>query len=91
MFDIPLLFETNGDKIMDAVACVYIDEETQKERTLDRGTMTEEQFSKILSKQMSITEKRMRSDYVIKTDTIEHAREQVQQVLQQIRSQMNYA
>ena len=53
--------------------------------------MTEEQFSKILSKQMSITEKRMRSDYVIKTDTIEHAREQVQQILQQIRSQMNYA
>ena len=91
VFDIPLLFEINGDKTMDAVACVYIDEETQKKRTLDRGTMTAEQFSKILAKQMSIAEKRIRSDYVIKTDTIEHAREQVQQILQQIRSQMNYA
>ena len=91
VFDIPLLFETNGYKHMDAVACVYIDEETQKKRTLDRGTMNEEQFSQILSKQMPISEKRARADYVIITDTVEHVREQVRHILRQIRSQLTNA
>ena len=91
VFDIPLLFETNGDKHMDAVACVYIDKETQKKRTLNRGTMTEKQFSQLLSKQMPISEKRARADYVIITDTVEHARNQVKSILEQIRSQLNDA
>ena len=91
VFDIPLLFETNGDKHMDAVACVYIDKETQKKRTLNRGTMTEKQFSQLLSKQMPISEKRARADYVIITDTVEHARNQVKNILEQIRSQLNNA
>ena len=91
VFDIPLLFETNGDKHMDAVACVYIDKETQKKRTLNRGTMTEKQFSQLLSKQMPISEKRARADYVIITDTIEHARNQVKNILEQIQSQLNDA
>ena len=88
VFDIPLLFETNGDKHMDAVACVYIDVETQKKRILDRGTMTEEQFSQILSKQMPISEKRARADYVITTDTVENVRHQVKHILTDIRSQL---
>ena len=91
VFDIPLLFETDGDKHMDAVACVYIDEETQKKRTLDRGTMTEKQFLQILSKQMPIAEKRARADYVIITDTVEHARNQVKNIVKQIRSQLKNA
>jgi len=42
VFDIPLLFETRADKQMDAVACVFIDKETQKKthtrtRYNDRG------------------------------------------------------
>ena len=91
VFDIPLLYETNGDKHMDAVACVYIDEETQKKRTLNRGTMTEEQFFQILTKQMPISEKRARADYVIMTDTVENVRHQVKHILQQIRTQLNDA
>ena len=91
VFDIPLLFETNGDKHMDAVACVYIDEETQKKRALDRGTMTEEQFSQFLTKQMPISEKRARADYVITTDTVEHVRDQVKDILQEIRSELTNA
>ncbi len=91
VLDIPLLFETNSDIYMDAVVCVYIDEETQKKRALDRGTMTEEQFFQILAKQMPVAEKRLRADYEIETDTIEHAREQIKHILQRIRSQINYA
>lgn len=81
VFDIPLLFEGGGDAAMDAVVCVHVDAETQRRRVLDRGTMTVEQFEHILQKQMPIDEKLARSDFTIETDTLEHARAQVEQVL----------
>lgn len=88
VFDIPLLFETGGDAEMDAVACVFVDAEIQRDRVLARGTMTEAQFEHILSKQMPIEEKCARSDFVIETDTLEHAEAQVQTVLQQIKKRL---
>lgn len=86
VFDIPLLFETGGDATMDAVACVSIPAEEQKRRVMARGTMTEAQFEQIRAKQMPNTEKCARSDYVIVTDTLDHARAQVQDVVRQIRA-----
>jgi dephospho-CoA kinase len=50
-----------------------------------------EQFEVIRTKQMPANEKRDRSDFVIITDTIEHARVQVQNVLTQIRLRMTHA
>ncbi|AUR00929.1 dephospho-CoA kinase [Phaeobacter inhibens] len=85
VFDIPLLFETGGDTGMDAVACVWIDAETQRQRVLARGTMTVEQFEQILQKQMPIEEKKARADYLIETDTPGHAQTQVRTILAQIR------
>ena len=91
VFDIPLLFETGGDARMDAVAVVSVDAETQRDRVLARGTMTEEQFNAIRAKQMPDAEKRARADYVIVTDTMDHARQQVQDVVTDIRSRMKDA
>lgn len=88
VFDIPLLFETGGDAAMDAVAVVTIDADTQRDRVLARGTMTEAQFEAIRAKQMPDAEKRARADFVIVTDTVEHARAQVQSVIRQIRERM---
>ncbi|NNE50813.1 MAG: dephospho-CoA kinase [Sulfitobacter sp.] len=88
VLDIPLLFETGGEARVDAVACVIVDEVTQKERVMERGTMTEAQFENIKSKQLPAAEKAARADYVIETDTIEHARAQVQAVVQDIRSKL---
>jgi len=85
VFDIPLLFETGGDSSMDAVACVRVDAATQRARVLERGTMTEAQFEQILAKQMPIDEKSARADYVIETDTLDHAKTQVSAILDQIR------
>ncbi|MEP2715741.1 dephospho-CoA kinase [Pseudophaeobacter sp.] len=85
VFDIPLLFETAGDGAMDAVACVRVDAATQRERVMERGTMTEAQFEQILVKQMPIDEKAARADFVIETDTLDHAKEQVLAILGQIR------
>jgi len=91
VFDIPLLFETGGNAEMDAVACVTVDADTQQERVLARGTMTVEQFRHILQKQMPIEEKCARADYVIETDTLEHAKVQVAGILADIRSKQSHA
>ena len=85
LLDIPLLFETNGDKHMDAIACVDIDPETQRERVLQRNTMTEEQFEQILNKQLPNNVKCSQSDFVIKTDNLDHAKEQVAHIVELIR------
>ncbi|MDO6729804.1 dephospho-CoA kinase [Marinovum sp. 2_MG-2023] len=86
VFDIPLLFETGGEAMMDAVACVFVTPEVQRRRVMARGTMTAAQFEQILAKQMPIDEKLARATFQIETDTLEHARTQVKDVVQQIRS-----
>lgn len=91
VFDIPLLFETGGDAAMDAVACVTVPPEVQEARVLARGTMTREQFEQIRASQMPDAEKRRRADYVIVTDTHDHARQQVRAVLADIREKMAHA
>ncbi|MGB7319467.1 MAG: dephospho-CoA kinase [Planktotalea sp.] len=88
VFDIPLLFETGGDKRMDAVACVYVDVATQRQRVLDRGTMNEAQFEQILAKQLPIEEKRRKAEYEIETDTLDHARAQVLAIVEDIKAKL---
>ena len=85
LLDIPLLFETNGDKHMDAIVCVNIDTETQRERVLQRNTMTEKQFEQILNKQLPNDVKCSQSDFVIQTDNLDHAKEQVAHIIELIR------
>lgn len=91
VLDIPLLFETGGDGAMDAVVCVAIPDAVQRDRVLARGTMTEAQFDAIRAKQMPAEEKCARSDYVIVTDTPDHARAQVRDVVQDIREKLRHA
>lgn len=91
VFDIPLLFETGGHAQMDAVVCVSIKAEIQQKRVMARGTMTLDQFEAIRAKQMPNAEKCAQSDYVIETDTIEHARRQVQDVVAGIRGKFSHA
>lgn len=91
VLDIPLLFETGGEARVDATICVSVDAATQKARVMERATMTEEQFNAIRAKQMPDSDKRGRADYVIITDTPEHAAQQVREVLADIRKRMTHA
>lgn len=91
VLDIPLLFETGGEAMMDAVAVVSVDAAEQRRRLMERGQMTPEQFDQIIAKQMPDAEKRARADYVILTDTLEHARAQVQAVVREIRAGLSDA
>ncbi|MBL4768441.1 MAG: dephospho-CoA kinase [Rhodobacteraceae bacterium] len=91
VFDIPLLFETGGDQRMDAVICVSVPRDLQEKRVLERGTMSKIQFELILSKQMPDEEKRTRADYVIFTDTLDHARTQVRDIVAEIKAGLGNA
>ena len=88
LLDIPLLFETGGDAGMDAVVVVTAPPDIQRQRVLERGTMTEAQFETILAKQTPDAEKRARADYVIETLNLEDARAAVHSCLKDIRRRL---
>lgn len=88
ILDIPLLFETGAETECDAIAVVSVDATTQRQRVLDRGEMLEADFEMILSRQTPDAEKRARANYVIITDTLDHAREQVHHILTEIRESL---
>jgi dephospho-CoA kinase len=65
--DVPLLFETGGEKRVDAVVVVTTSPELQRERILTRSNMTEEKLEAILLRQMPDAEKRKRAHFVVDT------------------------
>ncbi|PID35435.1 MAG: dephospho-CoA kinase [Rhodobacterales bacterium] len=91
VLDIPLLFETGADDLADVVVVASIDPQTQEQRVLTRGTMSEEMFHNILAKQVPDAVKRARADYIVTTDTPDHARQQVVEILESIRGRQTDA
>jgi dephospho-CoA kinase len=67
VLDIPLLFETRGDRRCDAVLVVTAPAAVQRFRVLRRPGMTEERFRAILARQVPDSEKRRRADHVVHT------------------------
>lgn len=67
VLDIPLLFETHGEKRCDVVAVVSAPSFLQAARVLARPGMTRQRLDAVLAKQMPDVEKRRRADVVVPT------------------------
>ncbi|WPO42299.1 dephospho-CoA kinase [Tardiphaga sp. 42S5] len=80
--DVPLLYETGGEKRVDAVVVVSTNPEQQRERILAREGMTAEKLDAILARQLPDAEKRKRADFVVDTSNgLDPVREQIREIL----------
>ena len=68
VLDIPLLFETGGERRCDAVIVVSAPAYLQRQRVLRRPGMSDEKLDLLLGRQMPDAEKRRRADFVINTN-----------------------
>jgi dephospho-CoA kinase len=81
VLDIPLLFETGGERRVDAVVVVSAPAEMQRARVLERGVAAA-QLDAMLARQIPDVEKRARADFVVDSSQgVEHARDQVNSIL----------
>jgi dephospho-CoA kinase len=67
LFDIPLLFETNGEAEFDKVIVVSAPADVQRERVLGRTGMSAAKLDAIAARQTADADKRERADFVINT------------------------
>lgn len=87
VLDVPLLYETGGDRKVDKVVVVSAPADLQLQRVLARPGMDEAKFEAILARQTPDAEKRDRADFVIDTGRgLDHARQQVRDVLTRLRA-----
>ncbi len=91
VLDIPLLYETKLDRLVDAVLVVSAPPEIQRERVLARPDMTPELFEKLLSEQMPDAEKRRRAEYVIESVELEPTRAAVMALLDRLKAGADHA
>jgi dephospho-CoA kinase len=85
VLDIPLLFETGGEKRVDAVVVVSAPAAVQRARVLSRAGMTAERLDALLARQMSDAEKRTRAHFVVDSSrSFDSARAQVHGILRAI-------
>ena len=85
VLDVPLLFESGGQRGCDAVVVVSAPPDIQRRRAFERPGMTEDKFAALLAKQMPDPEKRKRADFIVdSSQSLDHARAQVRGILQAV-------
>lgn len=84
VLDIPLLFEAHYESEVDAVMVVFVEEETQRERLMDRNSLTSKEAQERIDAQLPLKEKVKKADIVIDNNgTLENTRDQVLQWLEE--------
>jgi dephospho-CoA kinase len=82
VMDVPLLYETGGEKRVDAVVVVTTSPQAQRERILARDNMTNEKLDAILARQLPDAEKRQRADFIVDTSHgLDPVRAQIRDIL----------
>ena len=86
-YDIPLLYETKGEKSCDEVVVVSAPLLIQKQRALKRKNMDLKKFNNILKTQMSDADKRKRSDFIVNSGNgYRFSRNQVKNIVKKLTS-----
>jgi len=87
VLDIPLLFETGGEKFVDIIVVVDAPTDIQEERVLSRPNMTKEKLEKIIAEQIPNDVKKKKADFIIDTSiSIEDARIQIEKLIKKIKN-----
>jgi dephospho-CoA kinase len=85
MLDIPLLYESGGDRIVDKVVVVWVDRQTQIQRLMARDGFSRDEAVNRIEKQMDLDEKKRRADLVIdNTGTLEELERRVGEVFERL-------
>jgi len=67
VLEIPLLYETGAEKLVDAVIVVSASADVQRQRLSKRPGLTPEKLESLLARQTSDADKRVRANYVVDT------------------------
>ncbi|MCW3134749.1 MAG: dephospho-CoA kinase [Methanophagales archaeon] len=87
VIDVPLLIETELQKEFDKVIVVYLSEETQTRRVMEREGATKEEAKKLIDLQLPLKEKLKFADFVINNEgTKEETEKQVRSIFEALSS-----
>ncbi len=77
-FDIPLLFESHLESLVDQIVVVWTTPETELKRLMERNNLTKEEALRRIESQMGIDEKARKADFVIdNNESLEKTQKQV--------------
>ncbi|MDE7264569.1 MAG: dephospho-CoA kinase [Anaeroplasmataceae bacterium] len=86
--DIPLLFEAKLSYLCDTIVCVYVNEETQIKRLMERDGISKEYAELKISAQMPLDEKRKRSNYVVESmEDINRTKENIHMIIMKLKGE----
>lgn len=92
VLEVPLLYETGGDALVDASIVVSASPAIQRERVLARPGMTQVKFDELLRRQMSDEDKRRRADFVVDTNgTLEQTGAQIDDIITELKARTGTA
>lgn len=86
VLDVPLLLETDWNRMVDEVWVVYVDHQTQIQRLIARDSLTPQQAEMRIASQLSLEEKKQYADVVIdNSGSPESTRCQVKKLWERLR------
>ena len=92
ILDIPLLFETKGEKYVDVTLLVTASEETQRKRILEDRKLPIAVFERIKDQQIPDNEKREKADFIISTDqNLNSTEKEIEAVINEFKNIKNEA
>jgi dephospho-CoA kinase len=92
VLEVPLLYETGGERRVDCVLVCSAPADAQRARVLQRAGMTPQKLEQLLARQLSDAQKRARADFVVDTGgTFEESQAQVDKILESLRGRQGTA